>query len=317
MDLQRSLMTEEEAVRYSYLKRTELIRANTEEGGKIRSELSARLADRYLLEMDSAKDAEIDRLTRQFEATQNLLEDSLRKRLISEQEFQAASKDNWKTYTKGVSDVSTKGARQVMMTQLETQAQVVGLAANIAGQMSEMVQNNKSASKAMFITTKALAIAQAIIYAELGAARAVAEAGPFLGIPLSTWIRAMGYTSAALIAAQTVMAFEHGGMIGAGQVGLVGEAGAELVKGPAVVTSARSTAEILAAKSGSSGGQTVVNVHNYAGSEVETRESKDGDKRTVDIIIKKALASVASDIAQGSGAISIALGRSYGLSRGK
>ena len=65
--------------------------------------------------------------------------------------------------------------------------------------------------KALFIASKAFSIAQAIINTEEAATKAL-TLGPILGIPMSSAVRALGYTSVAMIAGQTLAGIAHSGM---------------------------------------------------------------------------------------------------------
>lgn len=315
--LRRQLQLEEKTVEESYRKRLELIRKNTEEGSDLRIELETALEERYRTELLQAREATAERLQTQYETAQQELQAALDNRLISEADFQEKSRANWNNYTKALGEVSTVGARKVSITQMEMMSTVLDYAGDISSQLSGLVKENNDAAKAMFIASKAISIAQAIVYTELAATRALAEGGIFLGIPMSTLIRGLGYTSAALIAATSVAEysgqFEHGGMIPAGSTGIVGEAGPELIRGPATVTSARTTADM---GSYSSGSNVTVNVINQAGAEVETREREGSDGKVIDVIVKRVKSELASDIRSGGNPVTRALESTYPLRRG-
>jgi hypothetical protein len=70
--------------------------------------------------------------------------------------------------------------------------------------------------------------------------------GPALGIAAAAAAVAAGLANVAAIKAQPVGAYERGGAIPGGRSGIVGEAGAEEIFGPAIVTSARTTADRMA-----------------------------------------------------------------------
>lgn len=309
--LKTQLQGEEAAVMESYQKRLELIRLNTKEGSDLRIELERELNERLKVETDQAHMERAERLGGQYQAELAQLRDQLDQRLITEQEFQQKSKEAWQAYSKGVVSIGTRGATEVATKQLQMYATALQSASELTSLMSDMVGENNAAAKAMFIATKAIAIAQAIVNTEL-AATAALTAGPIFGIPLSTFVRATGYASVALMAAQTVMAFEHGGMIPAGQTGLVGEAGAELVKGPAVVTSARTTADM-----GRGGGDTtIVNVHNYTNAEATVQEREGPDGKVVDVIVRRVKRELDSDAQNGGAPWVRSMESRYGLRRG-
>lgn len=311
--LRKSLQNETDMVLEMYNERRELIMANTKESSDLQVSMLQELESRLAAEMDAAKDATIERLDGQYEVELTNLQLSLDQRLITEEEFQKKSKDAWGKYTKGLVAVGTKGTAEVSTKQLEMWSTSLSMASNMAGMMSDLVGENTAAAKAMFAISKAIAIAEILINTHLGAAKAVGQLGVF-GIPMSSMIMATGYASAAMTAAMAIQQFEHGGMIPSGQYGMVGEAGVELVKGPAVVTSARTTADM--GKSTAADRPIMVSINNYAGAEVSVQEQDTQDGKMVEVIIKRATKEVANDIRGGSGPVSNALSGTFGLRRG-
>ena len=93
--------------------------------------------------------------------------------------------------------------------------------------------------------------------------------------------------------------YANGGTLGAGQWGIAGERGPEIIHGPARITPMD--------KMG--GGQMQVTVNNYAGADVRTRQTPGGLE--LDII----KAEVAKDLARGGNPLSQAVERGYGLRR--
>jgi len=94
--------------------------------------------------------------------------------------------------------------------------------------------------------------------------------------------------------------YANGGTLGAGQWGIAGERGPEIIHGPARITPMD--------KMG--GGQMNVTVNNYAGADVRTRQGADGSTQ-IDII----KAEIAKDLARGGNPLSQAVERGYGLRR--
>lgn len=94
--------------------------------------------------------------------------------------------------------------------------------------------------------------------------------------------------------------YGDGGYLGAGQWGIAGERGPEIIHGPARITPMD--------KMGG-GGPMNVTVNNYAGAEVRTRQTPDGMQ--LDIL----KAEIAKDLARGGNIISQAVERGYGLRR--
>lgn len=172
---------------------------------------------------------------------------------------------------------------------------------------------------------KAAAIAQTTVemYASATAAykslAGVQYVGPVLGAAAAAAAIAAGTANIQRIKSTEYSGeYEHGGMIPAGKFGLVGEAGPELVQGPAAVTSARTTAGLSGGHNALKPANTIVNVHNYAGVNVETQETnREDQQKQVDIIIRKAVEAVASSIATGQGSVPKAMEKTYPLYRGR
>lgn len=93
--------------------------------------------------------------------------------------------------------------------------------------------------------------------------------------------------------------YADGGHLGAGKWGIAGEAGPEIIRGPANITPMDKM-----------GGSMNVTVNNYAGADVRTRQGADG---TMQIDILKA--EIAKDLARGGNILSQAVERGYGLKR--
>lgn len=85
------------------------------------------------------------------------------------------------------------------------------LTGNAADMMKQMAGEGSAAYKALFLASKAAAIAQTIVSTEVAAAKAL-ELGPIMGIPASALIRGLGYASVGMIAATTVMGMAHDGI---------------------------------------------------------------------------------------------------------
>jgi malonyl CoA-acyl carrier protein transacylase len=314
--LQDSLVSEEQAVQNSYDRRLQLIKDMTVDGSAQESELISSLNERKLVELDGAHSAHVERLTQQYNAKQNMLQDSLDRQEITEKEFQEKSKANWGEYNKNVIAIGKVGIQKMSTMQMESYSTVLGFASDIAANMSKLAKENSDSAKALFVVSKAIAIAQAIVYTHLAAARAPAEAGPILGVPLATAILTLGYTNVGIMAATAIAGYEHGGMIPSGGVGLVGETGmAELVRGPAMVSSARTTADHkLADGSGSS--NVVVNINNQAGGEATVTETEGPDGKTIEVLISRVKSSLTSDVRSGGSSFTKALESTYAVRRG-
>lgn len=184
---------------------------------------------------------------------------------------------------------------------------------NIAAMQSEFGEKG-------FKIAQAAAIAQATMkmYEAAVSAYASGSALPGIGVvagPLfATAALAAGAANIASIKSQSYQAYEFGGMIPAGNVGLVGEAGPEFVRGPAVVTSARATKAARDGSGESGGGKpyTII-VNTPPGHEVSTREDDKG--QIVEITVEKVMGRLVNEAENGGGKFVPRLAKNYGLTR--
>lgn len=177
--------------------------------------------------------------------------------------------------------------------QLQLYSQMLSQASTVWGSMTQMVKDakgeNSKTFKAMFLAQQTMAIAQQIINTELAAGATTAQTGIF-GIPAAAAIRATGYASVALIAAQTIAGFKDGGYTG--NYGTSQVAG--VVHGKEFVVNAEGTrrnrAALEAMNSGAtlSGGggmvQPIINVYTLEGETADVTTNADG---SLDIRIRK------------------------------
>jgi len=118
---------------------------------------------------------------------------------------------------------------------------LAGLAKTFGGEQSK-------AYKVLFATSKAFSIAQATMSMFTGISKGVELGFPAM-IPAIAMAAAQGASAISGVKSQNFAgAFDNGGNIPAGSVGLVGEIGPELISGPANVTSRKDTAAMLGEK---------------------------------------------------------------------
>lgn len=173
-----------------------------------------------------------------------------------------------------------------LTSQLQNYATFTGALGNVFGQLQQFAEEGSKEAAALFYINQAIALAETIVNTELAATKAMGQLGVF-GIPASTIIRATGYASAGIIAGQTIAgAYDKGGVIPAGQSGIVAEYGDELVngvmvKGPARVTSREETAAMM----NNGGGSVSILIENRIDG-ASYREERI-DENTVKIIAEK------------------------------
>jgi hypothetical protein len=318
--LQRQLLKQEGAVEESYARRLELIRVNTEAGSQIQADLSLALVTQYeeqaMREIDQNKRS-FDTMWMAFSQEEALIEASYQKRkdiilamtAATEEEKQALLDQAKRTYLNGIRE----NQREANSAYLSAADQFFGDIASIGDAFG----------KKGFKIAQAAAIAQTTIKmyeSATGAYAALAGipyVGPALGAAAAAGAIAAGAANIAAIKAQQYSgAYAHGGMIPAGKFGLVGEAGPELISGPAVVTSAATTQDKLA-NSRAPAGNTLINIQNYSGEKVETKETTEGDQRVIEFIIGQAEKRIADNIRKGGNGVARALESTYKVGRGR
>lgn len=184
----------------------------------------------------------------------------------------------------------------------------------LAGTAEGVMGKQSEAYKAMFVTSKAFAIANA----SLQVANAIANAAG--GLPFPANLAAMGQVAAAtagLVSNINALSFsgvfDKGGYIPQGSFGIAGENGPEFVRGPAYVTSTANTAKAMQSSQSS---EMKVTVNNFSSESVATRKTDDG---SLEIIIGRAVAAaeerIASGIATGSGRVARSMEATYGVRR--
>lgn len=142
---------------------------------------------------------------------------------LSETEKYAQLNDAYKTYLESKKALTEEYAKQEQDyaqyqhdNQLNLYGSLLSQAGTVWGSMTQMVKDaageSSAAYKAMFLAQQAIAIGQAIINTELGATKALAEGGMIMGVPAAAAVRAMGYASVGLIAAQTIQGMAHDGI---------------------------------------------------------------------------------------------------------
>lgn len=233
-------------------------------------------------------------------------------------EFRKANVNNEAEYLARLAELNRQYAEAGDKLEKEKFQRRLGYAADFFGNLSTVASAfGKKGAK----TAKALAIVEATINTYKSATSAysamagIPYVGPALGAVAAAAAIAAGMKQVQAIKAQEYSgAYAQGGLIPAGKYGLVGETGQpELVRGPAMVTSASRTAELLGGQGG--GTNVQVNVINQAGAQVVATERETSDGRVIDVLIKQIETNVARSIRSGGTAISRAIENTYGVNR--
>lgn len=245
-----------------------------------------------------------------YEQAQQLAQSNADELLRIEREYLAA-----KEQLQAEHDIKLVDARQAdFENQLQVYSQIAGLTAQTFDQMTSMLRDSVGESnalyKTMFLAGKAASIAQAIVNTEEGATKALAQGGAY-GSILAGVVRATGYASVGMIAAQTIAGFANGGYTGhggkyepAGIVhkgeGVLTQEEVKAIGGPQGFEDLRKSIRrgyatgglvadthrvgmgaVNAINSGGSGGKAVIQpkvvINNYSSEKVETSTNQDGE----------------------------------------
>lgn len=246
--LVESLRTEEEAIKESYERRLQIILDNTAEGSAAREELAARLQmeyDRQLKQLEEARQRERDSLYNGLLTEEEMLLQSYERRKaqilestrVTEEERLDLLRRLEQQYTQEMQDAETKRIRTQLEAFEELFTGLSGLTKNYGGEQSRAYQ-------ALFAMSQAFSIAQATMSIATGIAKAQ-ELGWPANLAEMARVAALGTQIMSTISGASFSgAYDRGGYIPAGKVGLVGEYGPEFVRGPAMVTSRVETARI-------------------------------------------------------------------------
>lgn len=248
-DLLESLMSEEEAIQASYERRMQIVLDNTAPESEARADLSAKLKeerDAELADMKAYRLAEVESIRDSLMTEEEeILASYERRREIVLANTEITEAERADLMEKLAADYT---ARQMAMEQ-ERQSMVLSASASMFGEMAGLAKTfageQSDAYKALFAVSKAFAIADATIKVTQAIATAAAS---------TTWpanLAAMASVAASTAGLVGTIAgtnfsgaYDQGGIIPAGSIGLVGEYGPELVKGPATVTSREETARL-------------------------------------------------------------------------
>ena len=216
----------------------------------------------------------------QFREEQEKLDDLRRHGLISEQLYQ---------------DALTQSRRDGEMARQQITAAALGSFSNSFDQLASVFKNAEGEQSAAFKTMFALSKGFAVAQAGLNLSKAISDALAWGGMTLPekfasiAAVTAAGAQVATSIASATYSGREHGGSVMAGQTYEVGEKNKpELLMIPGNNGKVLSNSEMKSMMGGGGGGGApIINVHNYSGSNVDTRTRQDSLTRqdVIDIII--------------------------------
>lgn len=247
--LHADLRSEEDAVIASYEKRVAEIIKYTKEGTDEREILLEKAKDMQLDELDALEQAELakldsikeslmteeEALAASYEERKNII---LENTAVTETERQELLKELNEKYLKDLQDMEAEKAKLMLSNGEELFGELSDLSKNFAGEQSGIY-------KTLFAASKAFAISESIIKIQQAIANAAATPFPANLAAMATVVSATAGIISTISGTNYSGAYDTGGYIPSGSVGLVGEIGPELVSGPANVTSRKDTAKLL------------------------------------------------------------------------
>ena len=171
------------------------------------------------------------------------------------------------------------------------------------GSVAQGFEKNSSIYKGLFALQKGFAVASSMISMYQGAMNAMAAPYP---ANLIAWAQVIGQGLQIIGQLKSVNysgAYDKGGYIPSGAVGLVGEIGPELVRGPATVTGRKDTEDLMK----NNGNNVTVNLIEDSSRAGQVQQRTDNDQQTIiDVIV--------ANIRNG-GEVANAMSGTYGLAR--
>ena len=250
----QSLMSEEEAILASYLRRRDIILQNTEDTSLKRKDLLARLEqqtndqlteingsfwEKYLLAAENAltslDDLALSTVDRFSSGIGDALEGMIFDAETAREAFQQLGEGMARSIVNALGKMAAEWVAYSVVQQLVGKSTATSAASTLALQAQAMA---KQAELSAFASTAAIPIVGP------PAAPGAASAAAAFAEPLAASVGALAFAGA----------FDKGGTIPDGSFGIVGERGPEIVRGPAHVTSRADTAKMLG------GGDVTVNL---------------------------------------------------------
>lgn len=179
---------------------------------------------------------------------------------------------------------------------------------NLFGSMADLTKafagKQNTAYKVLFAASKAFAIAESIIKIQQGIANASALPFPANLGAMASVVSATAGIVATIKGVQFGGGRQYGGPASAGSLYRVNETGRPemfTAGGQQFMLPTRDGRVTAADQVGGTGGPAQVNVHNYAGADIQVASSPDG--RTIDIAVRRAKAEIAADIGNNTGEV--------------
>lgn len=231
---------------------------------------------------------ELEQLAEEYRGKLEKLDQYHADALISEQEYQEARLKLINDYEKA--RTTARASKNEFITAEDQEN--VQLFTDSMNSLSDAFRNlttgmseSSGAYKALFAIQKSFAVASATANAIVAWTKALSTSATWYEA-LANYANAVALTTNVIGQLKSLTMHDLGGHIAAGQVGVVGEYGPELVTGPADVTSRKRTAELARQAAGGTAGAVTVNLYEDAAKagQVEAGDDQEGE-RVINIFV--------------------------------
>lgn len=255
----------------------------TEYQRKIKEQRDA--AAEYLREI---RGDELEQLAEEYRGKLEQLDEYHTDALISEQEYQEARLKLINDYEKARAKARAEQNEYITKDDEENIrnfTDAVGSLGDAFENLTTGMSESSGAYKALFAIQKSFAVASATANAIVAWTKALSTSVSWYEA-LANYANAVALTTNVIGQLKSLTMHDLGGHIAAGQVGVVGEYGPELVTGPADVTSRRRTADLARQAAGGTVGAVTVNLYEDAtkAGQVETSDDQEGE-RVINIFV--------------------------------
>ena len=272
---------------------------------------------RDFLQSLNPEEGEFLRLRESYGRKLEMLEQYHNDRLISEENYLKAHAAIMDKYTSESTSVKQKKQAEEIQKSMEPYEQMADATLSISDAFTDLTENMNESSgayRSLFAVQKSFAVASATMDAVQAWIKALNDPSAVTWPQkLANYASAMATTTSAISQLTSVSMHDKGGRIKAGEWGIVGEYGPELVQGPMNVTSRRETAELARSAmkgtgtdSGAVTSSVVVNLYESPNKAGSVEQRGDDEQRIIDIFV--------ADIRHG-GTMSSVLQNTFSLNR--
>lgn len=201
--------------------------------------------------------------------------------LVSEEDYLKAREKLYTDYTAELNKIEKENRGGVLskddVENLEHFHDAMDSMSDAFSNLTQGLNESSASYKALFTIQKSFAVASATVKAALAWMTALSESKTWYEA-LANYAAAISLTTSVISQLKSVSMHDKGGYIKGGQLGIVGEYGPEIVRGPASVTSRKDTAAMARASMGSS--SVTVNLYEdrAKAGQVEQSSTQDGEQ---------------------------------------